>query len=339
MRPHHDDPEIPEEITDADLNKSARNELKTLSKENAEGVARHLAMVALLIDDDPELAHRHAVSASRRAGRIAVVRETLAITAYRTGDFALALRELRTFRRISGSDEQLPLMVDSERGVGRPERALELGRSVDRSTLSVGTQVTLAIAMSGARLDLGQPELALSELQIAQLDPAVAFSWSPSLFDAYAEVLEELGRTDEALTWRSRAEVAARALDEADRVEEGETIIVVEEDVEIPVDISESTEDDPGATIENAGPREAMSETADTDAELTVAEPAADDPAEAPDTAAEADDTVPEADAEEPERTAPAIAVSEDQTSAAAAPDETSADAKEDADGAGPTQE
>ena len=31
-----------------------------------------------------------------RGGRIGVVRETLAITAYATGDFALALRELRT---------------------------------------------------------------------------------------------------------------------------------------------------------------------------------------------------------------------------------------------------
>ncbi|PFG31080.1 hypothetical protein ATJ78_2029 [Paramicrobacterium agarici] len=237
VRPQHDDPEIPDDVTEKDLHRSARNELKTLSKENAEGVARHLAMVARLIDDDPELAHRHAVSASRRAGRIAVVRETLAVTAYRTGDFALALRELRTYRRISGSDEQLPLMVDSERGVGRPERALELGRSVDRATLSAGTQANLAIAMSGARLDLGQPELALSELQIAQLDPAVAYSWSPALFDAYAEVLDELGRDDEAQTWRNRSRVAARALDDEARVDEDETIIVVEEDLELPAHI------------------------------------------------------------------------------------------------------
>lgn len=247
MRPRHDDPDIPDEITEQDLHRSARNELKTLSKENAEGVARHLAMVAHLIDDDPELAHRHAVSASRRAGRIAVVRETLAVTAYRTGDFALALRELRTYRRISGSDEQLPLMVDSERGVGRPERALELGRSVDRSTLSPGVQATLAIAMSGARLDLGQTALALSELQIPQLDPAVAFSWSPGLFDAYAEVLEELERNDEAEVWRSRAEVAAAALDEADRVDEDETIMVVEEEHEQEQPLKIGDTDDEGS--------------------------------------------------------------------------------------------
>src|SRR6478736_4711086 len=133
IRPRHADPFVPDDVTPQDLNPGARNELKTLSKENAEWVARHLAMAARLIDDDPELAHQHALSASRRAGRIAVVRETLAITAYATGDYALALRELRTYRRISGKDDQIALMVDSERGVGRPDRALEVGRAVDRS--------------------------------------------------------------------------------------------------------------------------------------------------------------------------------------------------------------
>src|SRR5690606_14206567 len=94
-----DEPEIPAAITPRDLAPAARNELKTLSKENADEVARHLAMAAALIDDDPALALRHAQAASRRAGRIAVVRETVAIAAYATGDFALALRELRTYRR------------------------------------------------------------------------------------------------------------------------------------------------------------------------------------------------------------------------------------------------
>ena len=152
------------------------------------------------------------MSAARRAGRVAVVRETLAITAYATGDFALALRELRTYRRISGSNDQLPLMVDSERGVGRPDRALEVGRAVDRAELPAAVQVGLAIAMSGARLDLEQPELALAELEIPQLDPDRAFSYSPALFSAYAEVLEELGRDADAADWRTRAARAEAAL-------------------------------------------------------------------------------------------------------------------------------
>ena len=169
-------------------------------------------MASRLIDEDPELAHAHALAASRSAGRIAIVRETLGITAYATGDFALALRELRTYRRISGKDDQIALMVDSERGIGRPDRALETGRAVDRSALRTPVRVALAIAMSGARLDQGDLELALGELEIPELDPDRAFEWSPALFAARAAVLEDLDRTEEAAFWTRRAEVAAEAL-------------------------------------------------------------------------------------------------------------------------------
>jgi hypothetical protein len=229
VRPRHDDPEIPDDITPRHLDAEARKELKTLTAENADFVARHLAMAARLIDSDPELAHRHAISASRKGGRIAMVRESLAVTAYATGDFGLALRELRTYRRISGRDDQLPMMVDSERGLGRPERALELGRSVPRSTLPVPVQVELAIAMSGARLDLGDPEAALRELQIPQLDPDTAYSYSPGLFDAYATVLEDLGRDAEAEEWFRRAEVASEALGRTDD-DDDDVIEILDED-------------------------------------------------------------------------------------------------------------
>jgi hypothetical protein len=243
VRPRHDDPEIPEGTNPKDLDRVAGNELKTLAKDNAEGVAQHLVMAARLIETDPELAHRHALSAARRAGRIGVVRETLAITAYAIGDFALALRELRTYRRITGRDDQLPMMVDSERGIGRPDRALELGRSVPRSTLPVPVQVELAIAMSGARLDLGQPDLALIELQIPQLDASTAFSYSPNLFAAYATVLEELGRDDEAETWYSHADTAADALEFADNGGEEATMEIIEEEFDSEVDAADSPEE------------------------------------------------------------------------------------------------
>src|SRR5690606_17172005 len=212
VREHIPEPPLPDEITARDLPAAARNELKTLSKENAEQTARHLAMAAQLIDDEPDRAHEHALAASRRAGRIAVVRETLAITAYATGDFALALRELRTARRISGRNDMIALIVDSERGVGKPDRALEEGRTVDRAELTPEVRVALAIAMSGARLDRGETELALGELEIPELDPDRAFEWSPALFSARAAVLEDLGRTEEAAFWVDRAEVAASAL-------------------------------------------------------------------------------------------------------------------------------
>ena len=207
-------------------------------------------MASRLIDEDPALAHEHALAASRRAGRIAVVRETLGITAYATGDFALALRELRTYRRISGKEDQIALMVDSERGVGRPDRALETGRSVDRASLPAEVRVALAIAMSGARLDLGETELALGELEIPELDPDRAFSWSPSLFAARAAVLEDLGRDEEAAFWAQRAEVAAEALG-IDEEEDEE--LLIEDTLTEHVD-EDSAESDPVGTPETTSP-------------------------------------------------------------------------------------
>ncbi|WP_374008726.1 hypothetical protein [Leifsonia sp. LS-T14] len=183
---------------------------------------------------------------------MAVVRETLAITAYAIGDFALALRELRTYRRISGSNDQLPLMVDSERGVGRPDRALELGRSVERSSLPADVQVSLAIAMSGARLDLGQPDAALAELEIPQLNPERAFSYSADLFHAYAEVLEELGRGAEATQWRDRAARAEAAFDQESSDDELETIDIVEEliDADADADVNAGEDADAAADVD-----------------------------------------------------------------------------------------
>ena len=255
-------PVLPADVTPQDLASAARNELKTLSKENAEQVARHLAMAARLIDDDPQLAHQHALAASRSAGRIAVVRETVAITAYAIGDFALAVRELRTFRRISGRDDQIALLVDSERGVGRPDRALEVGRAVDRAALPVEVRVELAIAMSGARLDLGENERALQELDIPELDPDRAFSWSPGLFAARAAVLEELGRLDEAAQWQRRAEIAEDVIGSRDAdsetllVEEIEEIEEIEElelddDADEPPSAPASEPDDAPTTVQD----------------------------------------------------------------------------------------
>ena len=144
-------------------------------------------------------------------------------------------------------------MVDSERGVGRPEKALEVGRSVDRTTLSPATQVSLAIAMSGARLDLGSPELALGELEIPQLDPDRAFSYSPALYDAYAEVLDELGRAEDAALWRKRAAVALELLGEPD---EGETVEIVEEDVHDVTPDAETLDEEPEEDASGDAPEE-----------------------------------------------------------------------------------
>jgi hypothetical protein len=210
-----------------DLHISVRAQLKTLSQENQEFVARHLQMVALMIDDDPALAHRHALAASKKGGRIAIVREALGITAYTIGDYTLALRELLTHRRISGSNDQLPLIIDCERGLGRPERAIEAAVGVDRSKLEVGVRINLAVALSGARLDLGQLKAAQQELEIKELSPKAVYEQSPLLFRSYAEILREQGK--DGAEWEDLADRAEKALAERD----GEVFELIEE-LELP---------------------------------------------------------------------------------------------------------
>lgn len=224
--PRHDDPPVDEDATPSELDRSAWRELKALTKDNAEWVAGHLVMASRVVDEDPERAHKHALAASRRAGRIPVVRETVGITAYLLGDFALALRELRTYRRLSGSNDQVPMMVDCERGLGRPEKALELAGEVNRSELSPSVAVELAIARSGARVDLGHLDLALQELEIPQLNPDLAYSYSPALFDSYATILSLMGREDDAARWGDLANRAAEALDPLDDDHEDDIVVV-----------------------------------------------------------------------------------------------------------------
>ncbi|MCX2748036.1 hypothetical protein OOZ51_09410 [Arthrobacter sp. MI7-26] len=169
-------------------------------------------MAGRLIDIDPELSFQHALAASRRGGRLAAVREAVGLTAYAAGHYGEALREFRTYRRISGSNVHLPLMADCERGLGRPDRALDVVRSPEAQDLDAPGKVELAIVASGARTDLGQLDAAVAELEIIQLDINRAFSYSPRLFRAYANALTAVGRAGEADKWQRQAVVAENAL-------------------------------------------------------------------------------------------------------------------------------
>ncbi|WP_433876615.1 hypothetical protein [Sinomonas atrocyanea] len=169
-------------------------------------------MAGRLIDDDPEAAYQHALAASRRGGRIGAVREAVGMTAYAAGRYDDALREFRTFRRITGSSIHIAHMADCERGLGRPEKALELAHSDERNMLDNAGKAELAMVASGARADMGDYKGAVEELEIPQLDINRAFSFSPRLFEAYADALSAAGRSDEAAKWYRQIGVAESAL-------------------------------------------------------------------------------------------------------------------------------
>ncbi|MGC0273435.1 hypothetical protein ACO0LV_10630 [Pseudactinotalea sp. Z1739] len=189
------DPPIDPDVEATDLDRAARARLRTLSKDNAEGVAKHLVMAGALLDTDPQQAYAHAQAALRRAGRVDVVREAVALTAYALGNYAEALRELRTVRRLSGVDAHRAIEADCERGLGRPERALTLAAEAPPG-MSAVDRVELAIVASGARMDLGEPEAALLTLD------SVAGVGGPGeqirVSEQRINVLQALGREAEA---------------------------------------------------------------------------------------------------------------------------------------------
>ncbi|MGW4371401.1 tetratricopeptide repeat protein [Nocardia takedensis] len=199
--PRPEEPDLPDDVQASDLDTAIRRDLLSLDKGNAETVARHLVMAVQLIEDDPELALAHARAARQRAGRIAVVRETAGVTAYHAGEWAEALSELRTARRMSGGSGLLAVMADCERGLGRPERAIELGRSDEARELTGDEAAELRIVVAGARMDLGQFDQAVVTLQTSDLDPQRTGSAAARLFYAYADALVAAGRTAEGLEW------------------------------------------------------------------------------------------------------------------------------------------
>ncbi|MHA7219606.1 hypothetical protein ACX80L_12005 [Arthrobacter sp. MDT1-48-3] len=213
-----------------------RAQVRNLEERSALWVAKHLVMAGRLIDLDPELAFQHALAASRRGGRLAAVREAVGLTAYAAGHYGEALREFRTFRRISGSNVHLPIMADCERGLGRADRALDLARSEEAESLDTAGKVELAMVVAGARADLGQLDAAVAALEIPQLDLHRAFSFSPRLFRAYADALDAVGRSGESGTWRRQAGVAEKALGLDDDLEP-DIIDLGEEDDEAPVPV------------------------------------------------------------------------------------------------------
>ena len=217
-------------MTGHEVERGVKNQLRTLSKENAEGVAQHLVMVAELLDTDLEGALAHAETAVRRAGRVPAAREALGLVAYRMGDWARALSEFRTVRRLSGSSHLLPLMVDCERGLGRPRKALELAQSDEAKGLAYDERVELAIVISGIRRDMGQLDAAAAGL--ADLATRVS-PHRPSalrLYYAYADALLANGDERGAREWFARAADADHELttDAAERLDELDGIELVD---------------------------------------------------------------------------------------------------------------
>ncbi|GAA4519591.1 hypothetical protein GCM10023191_095280 [Actinoallomurus oryzae] len=234
-RPKRDPgPPVPDDVTGDELDRTAKSELRTLPKDLAKSVARHLVMAGRLLDEDAEQAYQHTLAARRKAARVGVVREACGLAAYHAGLWSVALSELRTARRLTGQEAYLSVMADAERGLGRPERALDLARSDEAKRLAPAEAIEMRIVESGARRDLGQYDAAVLALQIPELKDERLRPWSARLFYAYADALADAGREDEAADWFARSAAADREgeTDAAERYAEIEGLEIIDDDAD-----------------------------------------------------------------------------------------------------------
>jgi tetratricopeptide (TPR) repeat protein len=220
----YDGPDLPEGVTGDELDRSVTSQLKGLPEKLAARVAKHLAAAGLYIDQDPELAYRHALAARARASRIAVVREACGEAAYAAGHYAEALSDLRAAKRMNGATAYLPIMADCHRALGQPEQAIKLAKSPSVANFAPAAKAEMTIVEAGARRDMGQLDAALRILEQAPLTSKSRESWVVRLRYAYADALEADGRTEDALAWFHRTQ----AIDGDDVTDASERAVALE---------------------------------------------------------------------------------------------------------------
>ncbi|WP_240518496.1 hypothetical protein [Brevibacterium aurantiacum] len=244
-RPRIQEPPIPEEVTGKELDKELLGQLRSLDKENAAAVAKHLVSAGGFLDVDPERAYEHAKAAMARAGRVGLVREALGIAAYHVEKYDEAVRELRTHRRISGSDDNIALIADAERGREKPQKALELFESAAELDLDNDARTELVIVAAGAKSDLGDLKGARALIE------AEDFTQKPSgalvrLMAAYSEVLRLHGETEMADKYEELSRRTAKATGTLFGDEEPDPNLGVE------IETVEEIEDDEPASLDDA---------------------------------------------------------------------------------------
>ncbi|MFI0240659.1 hypothetical protein [Streptomyces sp. NPDC016845] len=196
---------IPEDVSGFELDRDVQQELQSLPKGLAEDVSKNLVMVARLIDEDPEKAYGYAKVALRLASRVAAVREAAGFAAYANQEYGEALAEFRAARRMTGRVELWPVMADCERGLERPEKALDMAGAPEVQKLDKAGQVEMRLVAAGARRDMGQLDAAIVTLQSPELASNSVQPWTARLRYAYADALLAVGREGEAREWFAKA--------------------------------------------------------------------------------------------------------------------------------------
>lgn len=155
-------------VTGGRLPKWVRDEiLHSTSKDRREPAINLLGSAVV---DFAEGRYKSAAKALRQAKelspRAATIRELLGLAEYELGDWEQALRELRTYRRLTGVTDHVAVELDCLRAQGRAQevskaweslRHLEFGRDADREARVVYGSFLLDQGRAAAAWDVVKP--------------------------------------------------------------------------------------------------------------------------------------------------------------------------------------
>ena len=242
------EPVMPKGLEWSMLSKDERERLRGLAKEHAENIGLHILAAYTLEANDPQAALAHAKWAAKQASRVDIARETLAMVAYRQGDYKLALREFQTAFRMNGYLDYLPFMADCERGLGKPKKAVEIALSDNAKQLTGEAKAEMFLVYAGALNDMGMVNQAIEVVSKLVHAKGLAGEYRMRAAQAEQYFLTKAGRDDEAVALDELIDdLEARYAD----VDEDETSddFVVDYDVE---DLPEDLQAKLGVTPDDA---------------------------------------------------------------------------------------
>ncbi len=147
------------------------------SRQNA-ALAALAAAAEAFSEGQYHVAVRKAEHAKDLASRDATIREILGISAYRVGDWQKALRELRTYRRLSGETTHMPVEMDALRALERPDDVAAVWDEFRKLGGGPAVKKEARVVYASHLIDIGDLETAA---ELAGSPPKVADPWPEDL--------------------------------------------------------------------------------------------------------------------------------------------------------------
>lgn len=182
------------------LSKAIIRELEATARPGkAESLVKVFGQAAqAFLEEDYTEAIRLGEQSKQMALRSASVREVLGLAYYRAGKWSETVREISTFRRIAGTQEQNHVLADAYRAMKKPDKALELIDQVEKGRVDEQVFFEAQIVAAGALADLGDLDRAIARLEKLDLRPSVAQDHHLRTWYVLADLLEKRGRYTQA---------------------------------------------------------------------------------------------------------------------------------------------